>query len=416
LRELAVALAVNKDWSSSVQSMRSALLSFDGSSEQLSALLDSFSLLRRHVAQIGQWDETHLRLLSNQLSSLAHALPQLRSLCVCLRLVSSAPPLSFPAQLQRLSVFFGGPEESATTKLLAAIGQLPRLHSLRLRLLLGKASLAPLQQLPLLRDLQLTVSFRDHIAGFAADLRALSWLHRLSIGALPGSQDQEQCVALFTALLRDAPEEQMRGLQWREFNILHLNFTDELTPLLCRLPLLERLEADLSDCSRFEFLSALPRLTHLDLQFRWMSDGARRNLLCVFTSDGLTRLHALSVRGGPCSSDDLSHLLSHTPSLTRLLLHDLPLLTSLCFFRRLPHLSQTLTQLTLECSRYSRLIVADLSSLFALKRLRQLRLINWPNHLSNSPTAEERAPFEQRPCSVLPQLEVFQWTQRPPCY
>jgi hypothetical protein len=58
-------------------------------------------------------------------------------------------------------------------------------------------------------------------------------------------------------------KEQLRALQWRQFDVAGLTFTDELTPLLLRLPSLAHLEADLSSCTRFDFLSALPRL--------WMS-------------------------------------------------------------------------------------------------------------------------------------------------
>jgi hypothetical protein len=49
-----------------------------------------------------------------------------------------------------------------------------------------------------------------------------------------------------------------------------------------------------------------------------------------------------------------------------------------------------------------------------LQQLHQLRLLNWPLEEPNRVSAEDRALFEQRPCAVLPQLEVFEWTMRNP--
>jgi hypothetical protein len=46
------------------------------------------------------------------------------------------------------------------------------------------------------------------------------------------------------------------------------------------------------------------------------------------------------------------------------------------------------------------LTAADLPPLLALQQLRELRLIQWPDL--------EQRPFEQRPCAVLPHLEVFE--------
>jgi hypothetical protein len=188
-------------------------------------------------------------------------------------------------------------------------------------------------------------------------------------------------------------------------------FTDELTPLLLRLPLLERLEAHLSSCTRCDFLTALPRLTDLDVEVAYMRADAWRNLLGVFTSDGLTRLRALKLDGSRCTSDDLMQLLSHTPALTSLVLCALPQVSSLPFLRQLPKLAETLTQLTMECDASWRLTAADLLPLHALQQLRELRLLNWPSEEPDVLTAADRAPFEQRPCTVLPHLELFEWAK-----
>jgi hypothetical protein len=201
-------------------------------------------------------------------------------------------------------------------------------------------------------------------------------------------------------------------LRWRYFDINTLKFTDELTPLLLRLPSLERLDADLSRCSRFEFLAALPRLTHLHLSLWDIEAPEWRNLLGVFTSDGLARLHTLHLFGGPCSDYDLVKLLSHIPTLTRLSLCELVEVDSLAVFRQLPKLADTLTQLMVQSWRQWRLTAYDLRQLLALQQLRVLRLLDWPKAETDRLTAADRAPFEQRPCAVLPHLELFQWTPR----
>jgi hypothetical protein len=295
----------------------------------------------------------------------------------------------------------------AVDALLVAVSELHQLHTLRLRMPrhANASSFVGLQQLPLLRDLELDVAL-PNVARFAAELRSFTLLHRLHITAFGVVRNPEkQRAALFNALLGDAPEEQLRVLQWRDFAIDELKFTDELTPLLCRLPLLERLEVRLSDCTRFDFLTALPKLTHLQLDLWMMADDAWKSLLGVFTSDGLSYLHSLSLRAGPCTSDDLTLVLSHTPSLTSLELHDLEGVSSLSFFRELAKLSETLTELTVRCEYLWRLPVAELTSLYALQQLRWLWLWNLKGL-----TAADSEPFAQRPCIVLPQLTSFDWT------
>jgi hypothetical protein len=140
-----------------------------------------------------------------------------------------------------------------------------------------------------------------------------------------------------------------------------------------------------------------------------MKAAAWNNLYGVFTSDGLTRLHALSLRGGRCSKDDMRSILSHTPSLTSLSLCAVEV-SSLSFFLQLPKLAESLTQLTVACTDSWRLTAADLPPLLMLQQLRELRLLRWAYREPDRLTAEDRAPFQQRPCAVLPHLEVFEWT------
>ena len=186
-------------------------------------------------------------------------------------------------------------------------------------------------------------------------------------------------------------------------------FTDELTPLLLRLPLLERLVADLAFCTHFDFLVALTRLVSLTLSLSGIEVDAWNDLLAVFTSDGLTRLHTLDLWNGPCSSDGLVQILSHTPSLTSLEFTGMESVASLSFFRQLPLLAHSLTHLALDCHTACAWSAADLQPLLMLQQLRELRLLNWPTEGPHKLSAEDRAPFEQRPCIVLPQLEVFKW-------
>jgi hypothetical protein len=244
-------------------------------------------------------------------------------------------------------------------------------------------------------------------------VNCLRWLalfpicsHWAAVCPCPPEEDQRE--AFLQALLRDAPEEPQ--LQWRDFGFRGLLFTDELTPLLLRLPLLERLDADLAFCTRFDFLIALTRLVSLTLSLEGIEADAWNDLLAVCTSDGLTRLHTLDLWDGPCSSDDLVQMLFHTPSLTSLEFTGMELVTSLSFFRRLPLLARSLTQLTLDCHTACAWSAADLQPLLMLQQLRELRLFNWPAEEPHKLTDEDRAPFEQRPCAVLPHLEVFKWT------
>jgi hypothetical protein len=201
-------------------------------------------------------------------------------------------------------------------------------------------------------------------------------------------------------------------LQWRDFSLSSLDFTDELTPLLPRLPSLERLEITVSRCTHFAFLSSLPQLTTLEMSAWWMPEDAWRNMLAVFTSNGVTRLQTLQMTGGPCTSDELRQLLSHTPALTSLLLNSLCDVASLSFFCQLPTLADTLTRLTVECTIPWGLTAADLPPLHTLQQLRELRLIRWPDMEENNYATMDLAPFQQQPCSVLPQLKVFQWAPR----
>jgi hypothetical protein len=321
LRELAAAMAVNQAWSTAVLSMRPAMLptACSTSSSALDRLLSS--PLRRHIGQLGHHSFNYkLHMLSNQLRPLAHALPHLHSLTATLHLLPDpAPVWQFPSQLQRLQMFVSEHEQDEPSGhmdlLLTAVSQLQQLHTLVLHLQYRAVSLAPLQQLPLLRDLELFLSVSD-VARFATELRTLHLLHRLHIGVHLRSRDitaawaHEQ--AVFAALMDDAPEGEQPPLQWRDFHFDGLRFADELTPLLLHMPLLERLEADLARCSEFVFLAALPKLAHLDMHVSLMVEDTWQNLLAVFTSDGLARLRTLALWGAPCSEDELTKLLSHT--------------------------------------------------------------------------------------------------------
>jgi hypothetical protein len=414
LRELSAALSVSREWTAAEHSMRPSMLTANISSHELAALLAS--QLRRHVCELGQTGangEYKLTVLPDQLTMLTRALPQLRSLSATLDVPPGVGPLLFPARLQRLGLrLLHKPSDvhNCSTALLSSISQLQQLRTLRLQLHSGSVSLVPLQQLPLLRELELCVFGGYTLEKFAAELRGLPLLHRLRINTM-GSTNFHR-TALLRALLREEPEEQLRTLQWRDFTIVGFEFNDELTPLLLRLHSLERLEAMLAFCTRFDFLAALPQLTSLELHLPRMPDDSWRHLLSVFTSDGLTRLHSLELHGGPCSGDDLVKLLSPIPSLTCLLLDGLRAVDSLVFLRQLPTLASTLTRLTIQCTISWRLTAMDLPSLHVLQQLRELRLLRWLRKKPHRLTPADLAPFEQRPCAVLPQLEVFEWTTR----
>jgi hypothetical protein len=417
LRGLAAALAVNKEWNVAVRSMRPAMLAARISLPLLYELLSS--RLRRHVGGLLQPQQEHTTwsLHVSYLPLLSDTLPRLHSLCVSLDDFSSGASLPFPPRLQCLQLrLWASPDKASGTALLAAISQLQQLHTLRLDLRDEEVSLAPLQRLPLLRDLELRASF-PNAAQFAAELRALPWLHRLHIEEPFHMETKAFRVTLFTALLHDATEEELCGLQWRDFSLVDVLLTDELTPLLLRLPRVERLQVYLPHCTRFDFLSALPQLLHLEIDLWDMKDAVWADVLAVFASDALVRLHTLALRCDPGrhSSDDLVLLLSHTPSLTNFTLDRVRLVGSLSFFRQLPKLAETLSHLTVVCAAWCPLTAADLSPLLALRQLRELRLLEWASREHDAGTEEDRAPFEQLACTVLPQLDLFEWTTAAQC-
>jgi hypothetical protein len=156
-------------------------------------------------------------------------------------------------------------------------------------------------------------------------------------------------------------------------------------------------------------LSSVGQLQQLQMNVFDLSPAAWTNLLGVFTSDGLKGLYTLHLHSAPCTDDELVQILSHTPLLTDLELRQLSKVMSLSFFHQLPKLAETLTELTVECESSGTLTAADLQSLRVLQQLRALRLRLWP-----SVGAVDRLPFVLRPCIVLPHLEVFEWTPRPP--
>jgi hypothetical protein len=318
LRELAVALAVCKEWTAAIHAMRPSMLTAEFGYTMngvLSAAASSCRLLCHvgHLIQLGEFDEFSPSdsVPSAQLSNLSRAMPQLLSMRVCLDGARAGALWTFPSQLQRLTVFLSnipdGNRRGHEPALLESIGHLRQLHTLRLEMLREEVSLAPLQQLPLLRDLQLRVSFWN-VAHFAAELRALPSLHRLYIDGRQADTTQALCAALLHALLREEPEGQLCALQRRHVNVTKLEWTDELRPLLLRLPSLECLEANLMRCRRFGFLAALPRLKHLDVELWWRmgaEDDSWTNWLSAFTSDSLVRLQSLRLHRGPYTGDDL---------------------------------------------------------------------------------------------------------------
>jgi hypothetical protein len=192
LRELAAALSVSKEWSAAAQTMRPAMFTADITCGDLDALLSSPNLLR-HVGQLGRAEKYLLSLRPDNLSLFTeYRAPHLRSLSARLVISDGDESMRFPPRLQQLHLFannWPADANEAATALLTAIGQLQQLHSLQLEIPSEAVSLslAPLKQLPLLRDLELDMPFPLHVEQFAAELRALHWLHRLYIH-LPGEQ------------------------------------------------------------------------------------------------------------------------------------------------------------------------------------------------------------------------------------
>jgi len=281
---------------------------------------------------------------------------------------------------------------------LPAVVSLQQLQSLSLRPLSGTTSLAPLRRLPLLRALQVrnVVGCSDSLL---ADLRALDQLEELQFNVHRKDEDN-----WFSTLL--APSAQ--PLQWRSLSFGNWEPNDDVGPLLCALPALERLELYVHRLTAFAWLAALPALRHLSLAMWMLDDAPWAALLSVFTSGGLARLCSLTLSLGPCSCADLARLLPHLPQLERLELDSLEHVNSLAFLE-LPSLANSLTHLTVRGHYEQRLNTAHLPSLLSLQRLQELRMLQWVNDAPDALTVQHRAPFEERPCRVLPELRVFEW-------
>jgi len=366
---------------------------------EVASLLKS-PALARHVGHLG---ESTFNRLSLPLPALNQLCPQLRTLhCCIVSFACSEVGLTLPPGLRQLHVRLAGAElpHCLSAAVLPAIASLEQLHSLSLYPVSGTVSLAPLRQLPLLRTLHLhgLDSCSDSLL---ADLRALGQVKELEL-EMSGTNDD----SWFSTLL--APLGQQQPPQWRSLSFSSWEPNDDVAPLLCTLPALERLEVRVRRLSVFTWLSALPALRHLHLVMWKFDDAPWAALLSVFTSGGLARLCSLKLSLGPCSRTDLSRLLPHLPQLERLELELLQRVASLAFLE-LPSLARSLTYLTV-CDHYDqRLCGAHLSSLLGLQRLRDLRLLQWAKEAPNALTAEQRAPFEERPCRVLPELQVFEW-------
>jgi len=204
------------------------------------------------------------------------------------------------------------------------------------------------------------------------------------------------------------PAAPVQQLQLRSLAFGYWNPRDQHTPLLCALPALERLELRVGHLTDFAWLAALPALRHLSLHMGELDAAAWTALLSVFTSDGLARLCSLKLSFGPCNSADLALLLPHLPRLERLDLDLLQNVDSLTFLE-LPSLARSLTHLTVRSHYEQRLTAEHLQSLLGLQQLQHLRLLQYDRDAPDALTAEHLAPFEERPCRVLPQLRVFEW-------
>jgi len=293
----------------------------------------------------------------------------------------------------------------------AMVAGLPQLETLVLLRVFSSTSLAPLQQLPRLTDLQVTLVENFLQDSLANGLRRLPHLHRIVL--LQWEPYDDHIFPLAASALGLLLAEPYHQLQWRDIGRVELN--DKTTSLLQRLPSLTRLDGVVkrNSVSSFQFLCLLPALTSLSLSFEDVGCSYNfQSLGKVAEQGGLVKLTQLRLYHSVGDADMLRAVLQGTPQLRDLELFNCDNISSLDGV--LDGVRSTLERLSLSnaveldstlSSAYDwQIATENMQHIVRCQQLRELALIGV---LPLGTFA--RQPLWQRPCAVLPALERFQY-------
>jgi len=374
LRELHGVLSVSRDWQAAVMLMRP--ITARAFCPAVPALL--VSRLRRHLFHLEipyiQFRGTNLwnGVSAPQLIALTEQMPLLRSLKCDLLVPYTGDVLAFPAGLESVSLYFRPSEQNESqmvalgNAVLAALLPLTQLREVCLSGINSNLSLAPLQRMPALRELELGWNVdRGMSDAQAADLRQVRQLERLWF------EDLSHDAWPLQRLLAESPSFSLRFLHGGDGCWLYLR--EEAAVLLPRLPLLSELLISFDDPRSLCHLAQLPDLRKLALRLPAVSQDARLMSCHLRACSGLQSLQLTRVHAGffQLTSAQLAHAVAGMPQLQTLHLSGVDL-GSLAFLAHgtLPH---TLTELSIRCI-VPQLLAADFVHVHGLKQLQSLSL------------------------------------------
>ena len=374
LDDLSRILAVSREWSAAVRSMKpidAEIYRFERDSTGALRALPSIqsicaSPLRRHVAAIhikGQYDWTPMDNAS--LALLAQHAPNLTSLHCTLTLTPNEP-LMLPAKLVSLLLHMDGEyTDAALNGVLATMSALPSLSRLRLCLSAFRAANSvELSLLAACRSLaDVTLESTDPYPPPLSDAQvkqirtALGHLRRLSVGELSAE--------MLARLLKPPAT-----VRWQDIGPVP---ADARTgDLLLRLPSITKLALSYRDVTPdAAFLPQLPQLTSLTLDsynYRtdaWMLPTAAV-LACLLRCTGLVELSCTC----GFTSAHWTSLLTNLPSIQKLTIGGSEIATLTCFAAG--PITRSLEDLTIH---EINLPPSELAHLSALRRLRTLSLV-----------------------------------------
>jgi hypothetical protein len=425
-------MTVSHEWAGAVERMKPT----GGVAEPgAAALLDVDAMLAsrlaRHVGRIGGLPPKTVLLTPDQLARVNARCPSLRALHTIIVLEETTsrkevvnlvlPPTLTTLQVN-IAVRFKLHEEchAQREQLLNAVAAgLPLLETLLVSVYPG-TKLCVLEQLPRLRNLEALVlhNHSGNLDSLCNTIRCLPQLHRMR---LQGTANRHGGQALHNdalAALLAVPHQ----LQWRDIGPVWLE--DENARLLTRLPSLTRLDAVFGSYPEsFQFLCELPALESLDLSraerpLRGKNVRVKDTLVAAAVNGGVASLTQLRLSGNVIAHEELGAVLKRTSRLRELALLDCLHVESLDGV--LDGVRATLERLSLlntvtrapprdnvvedERARGWLLAAEDMQHIMRCEQLRELTLSR-----VLPLDAFARQPFEQRPCAVLPALEVLRY-------
>lgn len=415
LSELAALICVTRTWQASVLHMRPIAAavdrecaSADVGGQYVHQLVQS--RLRRHVSHLSVYvSKFRIKWMpavtNEQLVALAHAMPHLRSLDICV-LCNGAVGLDFPARLQTLSLRLAKSKQFVLTAVtasdsallhqatnaVAAVSQLAELADLKLDFPYEiSPSLEPLRAAAQLR----TVDLSDFCFPFSADnmrvLREMSQLHELVLPLSPLRTHWSEVLLLG------------HQLQLRTISVSHPTAADAAA--LSTLHSLTEVRLTTSIVDEIHFIGALPQLQSL-------SFGAPGHLTTeavtrrrITTLQQCTQLTSLTLNR--CSTA-LLECLQHLQLLTALNLRSCTGSNVLSLITQSP-CAAALRSLQLRSITPR----AHLNTLTHLQQMRALQHFAAFNTFTGQLT-DEQATLYRPPSALLPALQHFVVCELPP--